>query len=104
MHWRPVAQNRTSRVYGGGVQFGECMAHAFKSCPTGSYNMLVSLHWDGTHGHGLGCAPIAVGVGNTNCLDVSKEFCIAYIPSVPEQTQKAFKDSVRGTRHVRVVT
>ena len=100
MHWKPFAHahDHGLRAYGGGIQCGECFAHAYKKCPKGSYNMMVSLHWDGTHGHGMGCVPIAVGVGNTNCCDSSKEFCIGYIPTVPDQSQPFFKDSVKGTR------
>ena len=85
MHWRPAAQPPGQHLYGGGVQFGECFAHAYSTRPQGcGQNLLIRLHWDGTHGHGLQCCPIAVGVANTNKSDSSTEFCIGYQPVVPD--------------------
>ena len=84
MHWRPAAQPSGQPLYGGGVQFGECFAHAYATRPQGcGQNLLIRLHWDGTHGHGLECCPIAVGVANTNKSDASTEFSIGYMPVVP---------------------
>ena len=98
MHWRPAAQPPGQHVYGGGVQFGKCFAHAYATRPQGSgHNLLVRLHWDGTHGHGLEITPFAVGVGNTNKSDASTEFCIGYMPVVPDMKLPSYKNSDKGT-------
>ena len=59
--------------------------------------MCISLHWDGTSEHrGLASTPICCGVGNTNNCDVSTQFCIAYIPKVPDDSPE-FRKSARST-------
>ena len=99
LHWIPLAQNRTrAPVYGGGVQYGEFLRHAFTTRAEGSYTMLVTLHWDGTHGRGLEVTPFAVGVGNINNCAESKETCIAYCPSTPDQRQPEFRKSSKCTK------
>ena len=96
MHWRPAAQNRDRPVYGGGIQYGLCFLHACNSCPEGTYPMLLNLHWDGTHGHGLQCTPICVGVANTNSLASDTQTCIGYMPHVPDESTPEFCSSQRG--------
>ena len=57
--------------------------------------MPFSLHWDGTNGKGLSSAPICIGLGNTNICDTSTQFCIAYMPVVPDENRKDFSKSVQ---------
>ena len=61
----------------------------------GSYPMPFALHWDGTTGKGLSSAPICIGLGNTNVCDTSTQFCIAYIPVVPDECRKNFGNTVQ---------
>jgi len=100
MHWKPAAQHRDNPVYGGGIQYGQCFLQASKSCPQGTYPMLMNLHWDGTHGHGLECTPISIGVANTNSLASDTQYCIGYMPHVPDETTPEFSSSQRGNRRV----
>ena len=46
--------------------------------------MCVALHWDGTHAHGLHATPICVGVCNTNSLAADTQYCVGYMPIVPD--------------------
>ena len=80
--WEPRTQidNNGTRLYGGGVQYGECFASAYRSCPAGTYPMGISLHWDGTNAHGVYSVPIAIGVANTNRETANSHTCIAYMP------------------------
>ena len=84
MQWVPKKQHlrdhKTHPYYGGGLQFGEAFAQASRTCPAGTYPMLVSLHWDGSDAHGLSATPIAIGVGNTNSVSSDTQFCIGYMP------------------------
>ena len=57
--------------------------------------MPFALHWDGTSGKGLSSAPICIGLGNTNICDTSTQFCIAYIPVVPDENRKDFSKTVQ---------
>ena len=99
LHWLPRARNRTSApAYGGGIQYGDCMRHAHTTIPEGSFPMFFSLHWDGTFGRGLQVVPIAVGVGNINNCDESKETCIAYMPVTPDQKQPEFRKTDKCTK------
>lgn len=99
LHWKPHAQHRTnSRAYGGGIQYGECFKHAYTTIPEGSQLMMMALHWDGTFGRGLDVTPIAVGVGNINNCDRSKETCIGYMPFTPDQKRPEFKKTAKCTR------
>ena len=70
MHWTPKRQSITGHdthnYYGGGMQYGEAFAEAYRSCPAGTFPMCVSLHWDGTSAHGMSSTPICIGVNNTN--------------------------------------
>ena len=59
--------------------------------------MLFRVHWDGTSGHGLSAAPLAIGVANTNSQHVSTEFCISYIPKLPPMG-KAFDGTSLATK------
>ena len=83
LHWQSIDPGEVAE-YGAGVQYGEAFHQACKSCPPNSYPMCVSLHWDGTHGHGLQTAPICVGVANTNRQRSDSHFCIAYMPETPD--------------------
>lgn len=98
LHWIPRAKHRTQApLYGGGVQYGEFLRHAYTTRAEGSFPMLVTLHWDGTFGRGLDVTPIAVGVGNINNCDESKETCIAYVPSTPDQSQPEYRETNKCT-------
>ena len=94
LHWKPFPHGG---YYGAGVQYGESFRQACASCPNGSYPMCISLHWDGTSGKGLSCAPICVGVANSNCCDTSTQFCIGYMPHVPDEGQPEWKGSAKAT-------
>ena len=81
LHWIPKVKLKDGeKYYGAGVQYGESFAAAFRTCPAGSYPMLVQLSWDGAHAHGCHATPICVGVGNTNSLAADTKFCIGYMP------------------------
>ena len=84
LHWIPKVKlhphDSREKYYGAGVQYGESFASAFRTCPTGSYPMLLQLSWDGAHAHGCYATPICVGVGNTNSLTADTKFCIGYLP------------------------
>jgi len=88
MQWVPkvqCARGLENHVcYGGGLQFGEAFAEACRSCPRGTRPMLISLHWDGSHAHGLHSTPICVGVGNTNSVSSSTQYCIGYMPVISD--------------------
>ena len=97
LHWKPV-EPAGNPVYGGGVQYGECFRECCRSIPKGSYPMCVSLHWDGTSEHrGLASTPICVGVTNTNNSDVSTQYCLAYIPKVPDDSPE-FRKGPQATQ------
>lgn len=97
MHWKPSAQSRDDAYYGGGVQWGECMRAAAQSCPQGGYPMLIGLHWDGTGSRKLSCSPICVAVGNTNSCDSSTQYCVGYMPHVPDEKSKEFNRTPLAT-------
>lgn len=84
LHWVPKAKVNPDysheHYYGAGVQFGESFAQACRTCPIGTFPMLVNLSWDGAHAHGIYATPICVGVGNTNSLAADTKFCIGYLP------------------------
>jgi hypothetical protein len=88
MNWVPkVLACRTypnHACYGGGLQYGDSFAEACRTCPAGTSPMCVSLHWDGTHSHGLYATPICIGVANTNSLSANTQVCIGYIPVIPD--------------------
>ena len=88
MQWVPKVQCvrglENHVCYGGGLQFGEAFAEACRSCPRGTLPMLISLHWDGSHAHGLYATPICVGVGNTNSVSSSTQYCIGYMPVISD--------------------
>ena len=97
LHWKPVAQNLQRAVYGGGIQYGQCFLEAYKSCPQGSYPMMVALHWDGTSGAGLSAAPICIGIANSNSCSADTQFCIGYMPEVPDMARPGFSNHKDGT-------
>jgi hypothetical protein len=97
LHWKPCAQGAASPVYGGGLQFGQCFLHACKSCPQGTYPMACAFHWDGTHGRGLQSAPICIGLGNTNICNSQTQFCLGYMPHVPDEAVKTFRQTTKAT-------
>ena len=88
MQWVPKVQCTRGLenhvCYGGGLQFGEAFAEACRSCPEGTRPMLISLHWDGSHAYGLHATPICVGVGNTNSVSSSTQYCIGYMPVISD--------------------
>ena len=83
IHFVPAEQrdHTGERMYGGGVEYGECFAEAYASCPEGAFPMLINLHWDGTAAHGLPATPIAVGVANCNTQCADAHTCIGYMPT-----------------------
>jgi hypothetical protein len=83
------------RMHGGGVQYGECFAQAFHTCPAGTFPMLVNLHWDGTAAHELPATPIAVGVANCNCQSADAHTCVGYIPSTSATLSARDKTAVK---------
>ena len=96
MHWK-VAMSGSNPCYGGGVQYGQCFAEACSSCPPGTYVMAISLHWDGTSAHsGIACTPICIGVSNCNNCDSSTQFCLGYMPRVPDDSPE-FRSTTRAT-------
>ena len=90
LHWKPVAQNPCNTVYGGGIQYGECFRQACATCPPGAYPMCFALHWDGTSGGGISSTPICIGVSNTNSASADTQFCIGYMPMVPDDKRPEF--------------
>ena len=88
MQWVPQVLTCTEHpghsFYGGGVQYGESFAEAFSQCPPGTYPMCVSLHWDGSHAHGVYATPICIGVANSNSLSSDAQCCIGYMPVVSD--------------------
>ena len=84
MQWEPKviasATYPNHPCYGGGVQFGDSFAEAYRTCPAGTLPMCVALHWDGTNAHGLASTPICIGVCNTNSLSADTQYCIGYMP------------------------
>jgi hypothetical protein len=98
MHWKPIAQKRGQKLYGGGVQYGECMREACRTIPAGAYPMLFGVHWDGTSAHGVSSSPICVCVGNTNICDKSAQYCIGYMPHVPDEKKPEWKKQPLATR------
>lgn len=97
MHWKPFAQCRDRPVYGGGVEYGECFRAACRSCPRGSYPMCVHLHWDGAVGRGMSAAPICIGVGNTNICGSDTQFCVGYMPHIPDSSRPEFRKTQKFT-------
>lgn len=85
MHWIPAAQRRGHEVYGGGIQFGKFFQHVCKSLPDGALPMCIGLHWDGTGARGISSSPISVCVGNTNSSKIDTQFCVGYMPHVPDE-------------------
>ena len=84
-HMQWVPEKKTSidsdePYYGGGGEFGEAFAEAYRTCPAGSFPMCVSLHWDGTHARGVYATPICIGVANTNSMAPNTQYCIGYVP------------------------
>ena len=98
MHFQPAPKQNTSgtSLYGGGVQRGLAFKEACRSCPDGTHPMLFSLHWDGTGAHGVSAAPICVGVANTNNAGSSAQFCLGYMPVIPQQG-RTFHSSTLAT-------
>lgn len=99
LHWLPARRDTAQHpLYGGGIQYGNAFHEAYHQCPPGSFNMHLTLHWDGTFGKGLELTPIAVGNANTNICESSKEFCIAYIPVTPDQKMSEYAKTKRCTK------
>ena len=85
LHWKPLAQRLGRELYGQGIHCGQLFKHACASVPRGSFPMCVGLHWDGTGAHGLSSSPICVCVGNSNSCKSDTQFCIGYMPHVPDE-------------------
>lgn len=88
LHWKPIAQRAGQKVYGGGIQYGEFLAQACRDIADGAYAMLIGLHWDGTSAKGVSSDPVCVCVGNTNVSDNSTQYCIGYLPHVPDKKKR----------------
>ena len=97
LHWRPVEEGRRCNVYGGGIQFGEFFRTACGAVPQSASVMAVQLHWDGTTARKLQACPICVGVGNTNRATSSAQFCVAYVPHVSDEKNRAWRESDKST-------
>ena len=83
LHWKSVMSGHNPLC----VQYGECFAHAMSSCPPGTSVMGISLHWDGTSQHrGIASTPICIGCANCNSCDQSTQFCLGYMPKVPDDS------------------
>ena len=105
MQWVPKVQSTLGLenhvCYGGGLQFGESFAEACRSCPVGTLPMLISLHWDGSHAHGLHATPICIGVGNTNSVSSSTQYCIGYMPVISDLGANFTSQSTEIKHYVR---
>jgi len=63
--------------------------------------MCVSLHFDGTHAHGMESTPITIGVANTNSVSATTQFCIGYMP-IMSDLGAAFSSSATEIKyHIR---
>ena len=91
MHWKPIAQRRGFEQYGGGIQYGKFLAKVSADIPEGTYPMCIGIHWDGTSAHGQSSSPICICVGNTNSCDSSTQYCIGYMPHVPDEKKPEWK-------------
>ena len=98
LHWRPAAQPCGQKVYGGGIQFGEFFRHACSTIPAGSSPMCVGLHWDGTSARAVSSAPICVCVGNSNSCDKSTQFCVGYMPHIPDSKRPEWRKLACATK------
>ncbi len=59
--------------------------------------MCIGIHWDGTSAHGQSSSPICICVGNTNCCDSSTQYCIGYMPHVPDETKPEWRRQAVST-------
>lgn len=91
LHWKPMAQRPGREIYGQGVHCGQLFEFACASVPQGSFPMCIGLHWDGTGAHGLSSSPICVCVGNSNSCKSDTQFCIGYMPHVPDEKKPEWK-------------
>ena len=104
LHWKPAAQRVGREQYGGGIQHGECFKQICAELPPGGSPMCVGLNWDGTAAHKLSSLPICIGVGNSNSCKSDTQFCIGYVPHVPDEHKPEWakrKDSTEVKFHVR---
>ena len=92
-----------SPLYGRGVQVGLAFLEACRSCPTGAFPMCFSLHWDGTTSRRLTGVPICIGVANCNNMDKSTQFCLAYMPKLPNmgKTWTSTPAATQAKFHIR---
>ena len=88
----------TKYVYGGGIQFGEFFRHVCSTIPAGSSPMCVGLHWDGTSARAVSSAPICVCVGNSNSCDKSTQFCVGYMPHIPDSKRPEWRKLACATK------
>ena len=91
LHWIPVAQRPGHEVYGGGIQYGKFFVTADSSLPDGTHVLCIGLNWDGTSSHGLSSSPICVCVGNSNSSKPDTQYCIGYVPHVPDARRPEWK-------------
>ena len=105
MQWIPQFQTRSGYpshlLYGGGLQFGEAFAEAYRTCPAGTFPMCVSLHWDGSSAHGLSATPICIGVANTNSMAATTQYCIGYMPVVSDLGDAFANDATELKYYIR---
>ncbi len=85
LHWKPVSQRRGMEMYGGGIQYGKFFKEACSGIPPNCYPMCMGLHWDGTGARGISSEPICIAVGNSNSCKSDTQFCIGYMPHVPDE-------------------
>ena len=97
LHWKPLAQRPGREIYGQGIHCGELFKQACASVPRGSFPMCIGLHWDGAGAHGLSSSPICVCVGNTNSCKSDTQFCIGYMPHVPDEKKPEWKKMNQAT-------
>ena len=97
LHWRPVAQCRGREVYGGGIQYGKFFATAYASLPAGASVLAIGVHWDGTSAHGLESSPICCCVGNSNSSKMDTQYCIGYVPHLPDERKPEWRSHKKST-------
>ena len=102
LQWKAKAQvhrDTGQRLYGGGVQYGEAFESACRSCPTGTYPMCISLHFDGATARSMTSVPITIGVVNVNSQSTLGHVCIGFFPKVALGKQFSSTAAARRIKH-----